>query len=276
MVGAVIRGPPGAIAGAALAPLLEPFAEKVWGELRCDAQQRQGETFAAAQEVMGGDPEELERLILASDQSRLQAGIALAAASRTTWPPKVRALGRALAAGVVATDDARVDTEPLIMAALADIEFPQGALLELLTCHWPGFTGEKGITAEPFGARQAGMPFAAGQRIWSPGDIGLARPALRPVLPSLIGTLQRHGLAAQSSNTGDPFGRTGKTMQRRFISDLAAQQGGARSDLGTVEGYARQRAAGCPLSSAKKSSTRCWRLGLSLRSDAPRALGCLA
>ena len=74
MVGAVIRGPPGAIAGAALAPLLEPFAEKVWGELRCDAQQRQGETFAAAQEVMGGDPEELERLILASDQSRLQAG----------------------------------------------------------------------------------------------------------------------------------------------------------------------------------------------------------
>jgi hypothetical protein len=150
LIGTVIGGPVGAIAGAALGSLLESFAEKVWGELRADARQRQGETLAAARDIMGGDPEELERLVLASDQSRLQAGIALSAAARTTWPPKVRALGRALAAGLMATDDARSNTEPLITAALADIEFPQASLLELLTCHWPRFTKEEGLTAERF------------------------------------------------------------------------------------------------------------------------------
>lgn len=106
----------------------------MWGELGSDSHQRQCEALAAAQEAMGAASEELERLILASDQSRLQAGIALSAASRTSWPPKVRALGRALAGGLMATDDTRIDTQPLIMAALADIEFSQASLLELLTC----------------------------------------------------------------------------------------------------------------------------------------------
>jgi hypothetical protein len=131
----------------------------------------------------GSDPEELERLVLTSDQSRLQAGIALSAAARITWPPKVRALGRALAAGLMATDDARINTEPLIMAALADIEFPQASLLELLTCHWPRFTKGGGLTAERLISRPSdeGAPWVAGQRIWLPADIGRIRPALRPV-----------------------------------------------------------------------------------------------
>ena len=130
--------------------------------------------LAATHEAIGGDPAELERLILASDQSRLQAGIALSAATRTTWPPKVIALGRALAAGLMATDDARINTEPLIMAALADIEFPQASLLELLTRHWPRLTKEGGLTAELFTARpgDTSAPWAAGQRIWLPGDPG--------------------------------------------------------------------------------------------------------
>jgi hypothetical protein len=242
--GLVVGGPVGAIAGAALGPLLEPFAQHVWNELHSDAQRRQGEALAAAAEDMGGDPQELERLVLASDGSRLQAGIALSAAARTTWPPKVRALGRALAAGLMATDDARIDTEPLVMAALADVEFPQASLLELLTCHWPRFTREGGFTAEPFSApaRDASAPWAAGQRIWLERDIGLARPTLRAVLPSLLGTLQRHGLATQSDNPGDPLGRTGRALQQRFISDLADRRRTGAGDpapgLGAIEAYA--------------------------------------
>ena len=42
----------------------------------------------------------------------------------------------ALAAGLIAADDARIDTEPLVMAALADIEVPR-PLLDLLVGHWP-------------------------------------------------------------------------------------------------------------------------------------------
>jgi hypothetical protein len=234
-LGVGIGGSAGVIAGASLGILLEPLAAKVWGELRGDAQRRQGDTLAAAQEAIGGDPAELERLIRSSDESRLQGGIALSAATRTAWAPKVRALGRALAAGLLATDDARIDTEPLIMAALAGIEFPQASLLELLVCHWPATTTE-GLAAERFTA-PASTTWTAGQRIWLPGDITLVRPSLRPVLPSLLGTLQHHGLAAQSDDPGDPFGRTGRTMQQRFLGDLALEHG-SRANLGAVEGHA--------------------------------------
>jgi hypothetical protein len=214
---------------------LEPLAGKLWGELRCDSQRRQGEMLAAAQVAMDVDPAQLEREILRSDEARLQAGVALDSASRTTWPPKVIALGRALADGLMATDDARIDTQPLIMAALADVEFPQASLLELLVCHWPR-TIKDGLAAKPYTA-PTGASWAPGQRIWSPRDIALLRPMLRPVLPSLLGTLQRHGLISQSENPGDPFGRTGRAMQQRFISDLESKQGSGEN-LGAVEGYA--------------------------------------
>jgi hypothetical protein len=230
-----IGGPTGAIVGAAAGVFMEPLAERVWGELRGDAQRRQGETLAAAHEAMDVDAAEMERRISSSDESRLETGIALSAASRTTWPPKVIALGRALAAGLVATDDARIDTYPLVVAALAEIEFPQASLLELLVCYWPRTTKD-GLVIEPFTAL-ADTPWAVGQRVWQPRDIVLARPTLRPVLPSLLGTLQRHGLIAQSDNPGDPFGRTGRTMQQEFLNDLASKQGSG-PNLGSVEGYA--------------------------------------
>jgi hypothetical protein len=175
---------------------------------------------------------------MSSERSRLLTGTVLSAATCTAWSPKVRALGRALAGGLMATDDARIDTEPLIVAALADIEFPQASLLELLVCHWPATTTEC-LAAEPFTVhpRATGTPWAAGQRIWRPGDIGLVRPTLCPVLPSLLGTLRRHGLAAQSDNPGDAFGRTIRAMQQRFLSDVAVKQGSG-ADLGAVAGYA--------------------------------------
>jgi hypothetical protein len=134
----------------------------------------------------------------------------------------------------MATDGARIDTEPLIMAALADIEFPQASLLELLVCHWP-MTDKDELVADAYTA-PSGASWEAGQRIWPPGDIAHARPMLLPVLPSLLGTLQRHGLVAQSDSPGDPFGRTGRTMQQRFLSDLASKQGSGA--LGAVAGYA--------------------------------------
>lgn len=224
-LGLAIGGPVGLIAGAALGPLLEPFVRHVWDELRGDAQQRQGATLAAAAEVLGSDPEELERLVLASDQSRLQAGIALSAAARTTWAPKVIAIGRALAAGLIAADDARIDTEPLIMAALADIEVPHASLLDLIVGHWPLQSAE-GLIAEPITAaeREANNPWGPGARIWPAADMAVLRPALRPVLPSLLGTLNRHGLAAQSDQPGDPFGRSHRTMQQRIIGEVAQRQ----------------------------------------------------
>lgn len=85
----------------------------------------------------GGEPEELDALIRTSERTRLQAGIAISAATRTGWPAKVRALGRALASGLLAEDDAQIDSEMLILAAMADIEAPHLSLLELLADRVP-------------------------------------------------------------------------------------------------------------------------------------------
>lgn len=233
VVGWRMGGPLGAISSASLEPFVEPLVTKVFDELRGDAQRRHFETLAAAQQTLGVETDELERLVLASEGSRLQAGIALSAATRTTWSPKLIAVGRALAAGLMGEDDTRIDTQPLIMAALADIEFPQASLLELLVCRWP-MTTQEGVVAAAF--KSEPNPWTAGQRIWLTSEMVAVRPTLRPVLPSLLGTLQRHGLVIQSDNPSDPFGQTGRAIQQRFLSDRAAQQG-SWANLETIAGY---------------------------------------
>jgi hypothetical protein len=226
---------PGAALAAMSSPALEPLAGKVWGEIGPDARRRQTTTLAAACDAMGGaDAAALEERIMASEQSRLQAGIALDAASRTAWPPKVIALGRALAVGLTADD--KIDSYALILAALADIEVPHAFLLELLTGHWPRMIGQQ-LTAELY-VPALGASWSVGQRIWHPADIGSARPRLSPALPSLLGTLQRHGLVTRGDSADDPFSRTGREMNQRFVSDLAARH----QNAGAIPGYAPSRA----------------------------------
>ena len=65
-------------------------------------------------------------------------GFALNAAARTTLKGKLRTLGRSLASGLLAEDDATINTEQMIIAAITDIEGPQLAMLELLVARRPG------------------------------------------------------------------------------------------------------------------------------------------
>jgi hypothetical protein len=81
-----------------------------------------------------------------------------------------RALGRALAAGVVG-DDARIDEELLFIRAVADIDTMHKRLLALLQRP----TGHQG---------------------WSYQDVVDADPGLAPAARALLGTLELHGLVA--------------------------------------------------------------------------------
>jgi hypothetical protein len=224
LVGGVVGGPAGIIVGAALGPLFEPFARHVWTELGRSGQRRMGEALAAA--CAAGIPDdELQERISGSDRMQLLAGYALAAASRTAWDDKVRTLGRSLASGLLAEDVAQIDAEQLIVAALADIEAPHLSLLEFLVCWEPGPDVSRPLIGGPLDIPFYSYRFSKGSvwevqnRTWTIRQIGLARPRLAPVVPSLLGTLQRHGLAVQNDNTGEAIDR----YQRELESAIGRQ-----------------------------------------------------
>lgn len=195
--------------------LLLPLAEKVWAEVTAEGRGRGAETLASACEALDDcEPAELEGLIGASDRTRLLAGIALSAATRTAWQAKVRTLGRSLASGLLAADDAQIDTEQLIIAAIADIEGPQPSLLDLLAC-WVPPLGPGRAVAEPYEANPSLEGWHVGGRLWTSEDIGTARPPLRPIVRSLLGTLQRHGLATQNDNTAQALENYSQEFDRK-------------------------------------------------------------
>jgi hypothetical protein len=218
LVGGLIGGPVGAIAGAALGPLLEPLARQVWTELSARGQQRAADMLASACDA-GIHPDELADRISASDRTELLTGYSLAAATRTAWQDKVRTLGRSLASGLLAEDEAQIDTEQMIIAAIADIEAPQLSLLEFLVRWEPGQTigrppvdGPLDIPAYSHVLARDGR-WHVRNRAWTIRQIASNRPRLAPVAPSLLGTLQRHGLAVQNDNTSEAIERHQKELE---------------------------------------------------------------
>lgn len=187
-------GPVGVVAGAALAPYLEELAQWAWDQFRPDAHRRQARMLASGIEVSGRDDKGFAALIGESERSRLLTATAMSAAARTAWPPKVSALGRALADGLIAEDAAEINVADLVVPAMADMERPHLSLLELLVRWVPVESAGRPLRVRAYGG-------GGGQRGWTVRQIGEARATLRPVLTSLIGTLDRHGLAEQEDST---------------------------------------------------------------------------
>jgi hypothetical protein len=196
-----MAGPAGAIAGAALGPLLEPLVSGAWAEISESARMRQTDVLFWA--VHAGVPiEKMEERIKASEQTKLLTGLALSAAARTVWEDKVRTLGRSLASGLLAEDNATIDTEQMIIAAIADIEGPQLAMLELLVARRPSsrLLGPLDLPAASHAYFSDGR-WDVASREWSGQEIADARPNLAPISLSLLGALQRHGLVVQNDTT---------------------------------------------------------------------------
>ena len=215
--GTVIAGPAGAAIGAALGPILEPLVKGVWAELSESARQRQTDVLFWA--IRFGIPvDELEERINASERTQLMTGFALNAATRTAWEDKLGTLGRSLATGLLADDNAKIDTEQMIIAAISDIEGPQLAMLELLVCWYPCQWDFDSLIAGPLDIPdQSSRGWDVGGREWPYPLIAYARPNLLPVAPSLLGTLQRHGLIVQNDFTDVEKDRY---QNRRFFEQL--------------------------------------------------------
>lgn len=222
VLGGVLAGPLGVAVGAGLGPILEPLVSGVWAELSAGARQRQTDVLFWA--IQNGVPvEEMEERISASEKTKLLTGVALSAASRTAWEDKLRTLGSSLASGLLAKDDATIDAEQMIIAAINDIEGPQLAMLELIVAWRPGRN-----TAEPLISGPLNLPedshwrpyddlWDIAWRAWSREQIAHARPNLAPLAPSLLGTLQRHGLVVQNQNISETI----EQLQTKLESALA-------------------------------------------------------
>lgn len=180
-----MAGPPGAIAGAALGPMLEPLVMGIWAEFSEKARQRQVNVLISA--IHAGLPiDEMEERINASERTQLLTGFALNAATRTAWEDKVRTLGRSLAEGLLVGDNAKIDTEQMIIAAIADIEGPQLAMLEFLAAWRRGrdvgeqpVMGPLDLPKDSYDRPYSDGWYIAG-REWSREQIAHARPNLGP------------------------------------------------------------------------------------------------
>ena len=229
-LGSAIAGPVGAIVGAWLGPKLEPLVRGVWAELSESARQRQTDVLFWA--IHNGVPvDEMEKRINASERTQLLTGFALSAATRTAWEDKVRTLGRSLASGLLADDNATIDTEQMIIAAITDIEGPQLAMLELLVAWRPGRNVAEPLVSGPLDlpeeshSRNADGSWHVVWREWPRELIAHARPNLAPLAPSLRGTLQRHGLVVQNDKTGEAIEKYAQAFEKK-VADYSGRDPG--------------------------------------------------
>jgi hypothetical protein len=202
-------GPDGVVWGAMSGALLEPPAVRMIERMQQGMQRRCKKVADIASETAGLSSEELYARICEDEKLQVLTFKAMDAATRTAWEDKLRTLGRSLACGVLASDEARFSTEQRIMAAIGDIEDAELALLDLLVA-WR--LGESEYTTTPVRldipeyshSQRSDRRWSLGQRKWFVNAIQTYRPRLTPLLPALIGTLQGHGLITYESNVGSP------------------------------------------------------------------------
>jgi hypothetical protein len=185
--------------------LFESIAEKTWAELRPHAKRRAVAVLEAASDAAGCEnSDEFGDLIGKSEHATLMTGLAMSSAERTAWPPKAVALGRVLAAGLIAEDEAKIDLQQLALSAMADMERPHVQLLDLLVNYQPDAVMQVGWRAvahrvpsyiSEYIGGGGELIWSAGFRIWTAKQLSGARPQLGPALMGLLGTLERHGLA---------------------------------------------------------------------------------
>jgi hypothetical protein len=163
-----LGGPGGAVVGASAGEALQYLASRALGLRR-----RQAEEVLeiAAHESAQTVDDLLARLT--ANPSRLQlAAAAVTAAAETALQAKVRALGRALATGALAADDAEVDEQRFLVDTLRDLEAPHVRVLDQISRRREGHDPE----ATPRWAQYKLAPRLPG-----------IAPVLEPVLSILAG-----------------------------------------------------------------------------------------
>ena len=206
-IGAKLGGTLGAAAGAGMTPYLTALVDGVLDEWRKDQRDNIADMAETVATTAGFSPEELGERMGRSQRTRLLTATAAEGAAKTAWPHKVRALGRVLADGLIADDEAKIDVVQLALTAMTDLERPHLMVLDLLANYGVVDAEEDPGKGIPFSfeiksARDLDRDVDVGDPNWIPDwrdrEILIARPQLDQAYLSIMATLQRHALIAQN------------------------------------------------------------------------------
>ncbi len=204
-VAGVVGGPEASAVAAGGSPMVKHVFNSI-GSRWQGLSRRGGERVLEEAAAAGVPVDELEARSAEADDRLLLAGAAIDAGTRTANDDKLRALGRALAAGVC--DDALVDPERLAVAALDDMEAPHVKVLRHIAEESPNFT--RGRTPG-----------------WAERDLAKAMPEVALVLSPVLATLERHALVERDQRVGEAV--QALERNRRREDERVARTGGRRS-----------------------------------------------
>ena len=178
VAGASLTNPDLAAAAIFLAPTAELYLQQALGALGFRRRRHVIETMTTAADVRSETIDELiTRALEDDDGQKLFVRVATAAQDAALREKRV-ALGRALAAGLDGGESA-VNDELLFVRAIDDLDAPHIQLLRVMTGSRPG-TGP-----------MAGHALTDG---WTRANLSPLVPTLSRHLPSLMATLEQHGL----------------------------------------------------------------------------------
>jgi hypothetical protein len=105
--------------------------------------------------------------------------------------------------------------------------------------------------------------WSAGRRAWAAWQIGAVRPQLQPVLPSLLGALQQHGLATANDRSPDTLKQLSDDLAKQVNRQAGQMQCGQQMKPITLQQPTIRRVE--PSCSATELGERCsastWRPG---------------
>jgi hypothetical protein len=203
---AVVGGPVGVVASVGLSPITLAIASKTADKLAQRRVQHAAETVLDAAETAGLPLDEFTDLAVSDDIRHELLARTLIIAQDTALRDKRRALGRALAAGVMG-DDAKIDEELPLIRAVADVDEMHIRLLSRL--------------------REQEHP--VGKLGWDLMGIMDADPGIMVAAPTLLATLTLHGLVHEQVTTRAVPSATGRqtlysiaALGKAFLNRLTA------------------------------------------------------
>jgi hypothetical protein len=230
-------GPGGAALGTAAAPYLAVFFQKTVNALWADRTRRAEKMMQTAAETVGLPPEKFAERAGESEQTRLLTEKAIQSAADTIWPEGVRAIGRALAAGLLAKDKPVMDIRQRVLGVMKDLDELHVSLLELLVRYEPEARHD-GLLAIPhripsyvntfLGGDRPDNPkvWSAGRRTWTTWQICAVRPQLQPVLTSLLGELRESGLVQENDTAPDAMKQLSDDLTKQVNRQAGQMQRG--------------------------------------------------